>query len=395
MESIISWHNLFQKSVVAFIIYAISCITWIKSVSAQAILFDFDNAPIYTSLPISQTSGGITANSSATGQGYSIQYSNVMGFSPIGFSGRSIYPNSIYLSDLIVSFNQTLTDFSIMYACQELGCDDAATMKITAYMNGNYVGFNTRTATNPGTWPSDTLKCHFTQGFNSVVIHYQSHPPTCQDYGVIFMADNMRVTPLNTTTTLNLKAFIEGYYYGGGNMRAVYDSIYYPTVCDFVTVELHPVNSPGLIAYSTTNSLDLYGNGSFDFPGNVQGNSYYIAVHHRNALETWSANPVLFSSATVNYNFTNSITKAYGNNLSDLGDGNFAFFSGYISDVFYGVGTQDGVIESQDYADMENAVYWTYLGYAVEDITGDGVVESADYSLMENNLYYTRVVHKP
>lgn len=163
---------------------------------AQDILFDFDNAPLYSSLPLYQTAGGITAHLTATGQGYSIQNANVLGFTPPGFSGRIIYPNSIYLADLRVKFDHTLTDFSIMYACQELGCDDAATMRVTAYMNGSYVGTNTRTATFPGTWPVDTLRCIFPQGFDSVIVHYDSPPPTCQDYGTIFMADNMRVTPI-------------------------------------------------------------------------------------------------------------------------------------------------------------------------------------------------------
>jgi hypothetical protein len=172
----------------------------ISPASAQAVLFDFDNAPLHSSLPISQTVSGITAQFTATGQGYSIQEANVLGFTPQGFSGRIIYPNSIYLSDLLISFDSTLTEFSIMYSCQELGCDDAATMRVTAYMNGSLVGANTKTASNPGTWPVDTLRCSFTQGFNSVVIHYDKRPPTCQDYGVIFMADNMRVTTYNPVT---------------------------------------------------------------------------------------------------------------------------------------------------------------------------------------------------
>jgi hypothetical protein len=172
----------------------------VSQASAQTVLFDFDNAPLYTSLPITLTSGGITAHLSATGQGYSIQNANVLGFTPAGFSGRIIYPNSIYLADLLIRFDHTLTGFSIMYACQELGCDDAATMKVTAYMNGSYVGFSTKTATFPGTWPVDTLKCSFPQGFDSVVVHYFLPPPTCQDYGVIFMADNMRVTPSTVNT---------------------------------------------------------------------------------------------------------------------------------------------------------------------------------------------------
>lgn len=178
--------------------------------SAQLVLFDFDNAPIHTPLPIDQTVSGITAHFSATGDGYSIQDANTLGFTPSGFAGNIIYPSSINLSDLLVSFDQPISAFAIMYACQELGCDDAATMRVTAYMNGSLVGTSTRTATFPGTWPVDTLNCSFPQGFNSVVVHYDSHPPTCQDYGVIFVADNMRVTPLNSTAMEDHTVLLDG-----------------------------------------------------------------------------------------------------------------------------------------------------------------------------------------
>ena len=176
-------------------LFLFSVIAQVSSASAQVVLFDFDNAPLHSSLPIDQTVSEITAHLSATGQGYSIQDANVLGFTPQGFAGRVIYPNSIYLADLLIHFDQALTDFSIMYSCQELGCDDAATMRVTAYMIGSVIGTNTKTASVPGTWPVDTLRCSFPQGFDSVVVHYDSRPPTCQDYGVIFMADNMRVTP--------------------------------------------------------------------------------------------------------------------------------------------------------------------------------------------------------
>jgi hypothetical protein len=168
--------------------------------TAHAVLFDFDNAPIHTGLPIDLTVGGITAHFSATGQGFSIQAANTMGFTPAGFGGNCIYPNSVYLADLLVSFSQTLTDFSIMYSPQELGCDDSARMRVTAYMNGAYVGTNTTTAYPPGTWPTGTLTFSSSQGFNSVVVHYDAPPPTCQDYGVIFMADNMIVTAAVAST---------------------------------------------------------------------------------------------------------------------------------------------------------------------------------------------------
>ena len=118
----------------------ILCISLHNPLLAQQILFDFNNAPLYGNLPIYQTAGGITAHLSATGQGYSIQNVNVMGFTPQGFTGRMLYPNSIYISDIRVHFNQLLSEFSIMYACQELGCDDTARMRVTAYLNGNFVG---------------------------------------------------------------------------------------------------------------------------------------------------------------------------------------------------------------------------------------------------------------
>jgi hypothetical protein len=180
--------------------------------SAQAVLFDFDNAPLHSSLPIDQTADGITAHLSATVPGYSIQEANVLGFTPQGFAGRIIYPNSISLADLLIRFDQPLADFSIMYSCQELGCDDAATMRVTAYMNGSFVGTNTKTASNPGTWPVDTLRCSFAQGFDSVVVHYASPPPTCQDYGTIFMADNMRASAFSSTGISNQqRTFSQGF----------------------------------------------------------------------------------------------------------------------------------------------------------------------------------------
>ena len=190
--------NWMTKSIITIsklVILFISLISCTRAFS-QNVLFDFDTAPSSTSLPLDLTAGGITAHFSATGSGYSIQNANALGFTPAGFSGQCLYPNSVFLADLLIRFDQTLTDFSILYACQELGCDDAATMRVTAYLNGNYVGTNTRTATFPGTYPTDTLSCSFVSGFDSVVVHYDSHPPLCQDYGVIYLADNMIVTPL-------------------------------------------------------------------------------------------------------------------------------------------------------------------------------------------------------
>jgi hypothetical protein len=165
----------------------------ITHLHGQSILFDFENAPLYTSLPIRLSAGGITAQFSATGQGFSIQPANSMGFTPTGFSGNCIYPNSIYASDLLVSFSAPLTYFSILYAPQELACDSSATMRVTAYLDGALIGTAVTNA-QPGTWPSEILQFSSSQTFNSVVVHYDKPPVTGGDWGPIFLADNMNIT---------------------------------------------------------------------------------------------------------------------------------------------------------------------------------------------------------
>jgi len=170
--------------------------------NAQSVLFDFDSLPAHSGLPASYTVGGITASLSATGQGFSIQPADTMGFTPVGFAGNCISPNSVFAADLLVGFSTQLTSFSILYSPQELGCDDSATMRVTAYLGGAAVGTATATAANPGTWPSETLAFSSAQPFDSVVVHYDARPPTCQDWGPIFLADNMQVTPVPPPITL-------------------------------------------------------------------------------------------------------------------------------------------------------------------------------------------------
>lgn len=159
---------------------------------AQSVVnFSFDNAPPYTPLPIDVTVSGVTAHLAG---GYSIQNIQAVPVQPVGFSGNLLYPSSIYLSDLTVSFQQTLTHFQIQYAPDELGCDDSCRMRLSAFRGTTQVGTVTTTAPNPGTYPVHTIQCTFAQGFDNVVVHYDAPPPTCQDHGVIFLADNMSVT---------------------------------------------------------------------------------------------------------------------------------------------------------------------------------------------------------
>ena len=188
---------------------AVASLCALPAVRAQQVLFDFNNAPIHTPLPIDLTVGGVTGHFSGTGQGFSIQGPGVPIY-PVGFSGNFIYPSSVFAADLVVSFSRTLTDFSTLYAVNELACDDSATVRVTAYMNGVLVGTATMTAHNPGTYPVDTLSCSFPQGFNSVVVHWDHKGPTCQDYGVELFIDDLRVTPMPTDPWTDLGSGLAG-----------------------------------------------------------------------------------------------------------------------------------------------------------------------------------------
>jgi len=107
--------------------------------------------------------------------------------------------------------------------------------------------------------------------------------------------------------TLNLKSYVEGYYLGFGNMVALLYDLGLssdPTACDSITVELHNSFSPYALVESKNVLLHINGTASAAFSYQVFNQSYYIVVRHRNTIETWSKNPVLFDAQTKNFDFT-------------------------------------------------------------------------------------------
>ena len=189
------------------------------------------------------------------------------------------------------------------------------------------------------------------------------------------------------SVNLQLKLYIQGFYLSNGFMRASVNPSIYPNLCDTVVVELLNINPPYPIAHSIKGVIATNGNGTFNFPFTTAGKSYYLVIRHRNSIETWSSNPVVIYNNGL-YDFTSAANKAYGSNQVNMGENNYGIYSGDISEFTTGnIGIQDGVVESQDYSDLKNAISIFRTGYVYEDITGDGIVESADYSLLENNFY--------
>jgi len=106
---------------------------------------------------------------------------------------------------------------------------------------------------------------------------------------------------------LNVKAIIEGYYTGGGQMiAALYqsDPLSYPSnYCDTLTVEIHASVSPYDIITSQQTIIHTDGSATCSFPNGLSG-LYHIALKHRNSIITWSKNPVVFSDDNLIFDFT-------------------------------------------------------------------------------------------
>ena len=168
-------------------------------------------------------------------------------------------------------------------------------------------------------------------------------------------------------------------------MAATVDPSLRPTLCDTINVELHNNLFPYEVLFSAKDTLDINGNSHVKIPNVVLNKNYYVVVRHRNSLETWSKNPVLFSAATVSYDFSTASNKAYGDNEANLNDGNFGLWSGDVN--------QDGTINQTDFNGIESGSLLFLTGYSVYDITGNRITESADYSLVENNI--GRIIIRP
>lgn len=100
---------------------------------------------------------------------------------------------------------------------------------------------------------------------------------------------------------LNLKIFIEGFYLGLNQMNS---PVLDPLTSDTITVSLYDsATVTGPPSFVTSGVIDINGNGTFTFPSTVIGNRYYIAIRHRNSIETWSKLTHLFTASSL-YKFT-------------------------------------------------------------------------------------------
>ncbi len=163
--------------------------------------------------------------------------------------------------------------------------------------------------------------------------------------------------------TLYLTALIEGLF-DGTSMTP-----------DTITVELRNPLSFSLLESKKT-FIDASGSCTPTFSKVANDIPFFIVIKHRNSTVTWSSLQKLFTLGFLNYDFTSSESKAYGNNLKLKGT-RWCIYSGDIN--------QDEFIDGSDVSDCFNDASVGVAGYINTDLTGDDFVDGSDVSIVFNN----------
>lgn len=116
-----------------------------------------------------------------------------------------------------------------------------------------------------------------------------------------------------------------------------------------------------------------------NFGDSVTASNYYIYLKFTNAIRTVTGLPVNLTATTGTYDFTTSLSQAYGNNMY----GTSPPFQIYGGDV-----NQDDVIDASDVSAVDNDGYNFVSGLRIRtDVNYDGFVDASDASIVDNNAY--------
>ena len=257
------------------------------------------------------------------------------------------------------------------------GCDSIATLNLT--VNATSTGLETLSGTSPFSWNGSSYTA------SGIYTYTTTNAAGCDS------VVTLDLTILPSTATVNVTAFIQGYYNGTGMVAARYDNLMSAgsttpgnaTDVDSVTVELHDASTPSTASYTSTGMLQTDGTLSVSFPGAAVGNSYYVVLKNQNVLQLWSANPVTIASTTT-YDFSSALTQAYTDGSTDpmalLAPGVYGMYSGDIN--------QDEYIDGSDYSiyelDVDNSTNLGLFNLA-SDLNGDTYVDGSDYPLFDIN----------
>lgn len=190
-------------------------------------------------------------------------------------------------------------------------------------------------------------------------------------HGNISSYSNIYNVTFSTSGTVTVSVIMQGFYD---------NSILEMRMSDIVLVELRSAVPPYTVIDSDTGVINASSfTGIFTMASATTG-YYYISVHHRNSLETWSADSISYTSGSnTDYEFISSAAQAFGNNEIEVED-NPILFAIYGGDV-----NQDGLVDGSDALLIDNDAANFNTGYLATDLNGDDVVDGSDALIADNN----------
>lgn len=175
----------------------------------------------------------------------------------------------------------------------------------------------------------------------------------------------------NLPYNLECSSLIEGFYNSSSNSMTA----------DTVRYFLRSITSPYSIIDSSKAKVNSSGSVNASFTKAQPETNYFLAVKHRNSIETWTSTVIKFNQFTKqsSYNFTDLATKAFGNNMKQV-DSSPVRFAVYSGDV-----NQDGTVDLSDGSLIDNDAFNFAGGYLPTDVNGDEVSDLADAVFADNN----------
>ncbi|HQY19720.1 MAG TPA: hypothetical protein PK294_00350 [Ignavibacteria bacterium] len=189
----------------------------------------------------------------------------------------------------------------------------------------------------------------------------------------------INMNPVFVNVNLNLKISIEGLY------NVSNDKLFKK---ETATVYLRKSTSPYQVVDSASAIIDSVNlTGNFDFQNISLFSNYYIVVKTKNGLETWSkSGGVTLAEGNNFYDFTSSVSQAYGSNM---------VLKGSRGCIYSGNVNNDQIIDSDDLVMIDNDLFNYTLGNAVTNLNGDIIVDIDDLAIADRNAAQLILVNWP
>lgn len=237
----------------------------------------------------------------------------------------------------------------------------------SSLVNGRYVSFG------PSIRPLNNMNSVFS-GDNSSgtwIIRVNDDAASAGDTGRLYAWGIQFNNASAKSSQLASNVLIQGFYNQATNLM----------VRDTMRFVLRYISFPYDAADTGKAYLNTDGSGVALFDNAESGILYNIQLLHRNSIETWNSSVISFDALTAqaNFDFTLSMTQAYGNNMIQV-DSVPVEFAVYSGDV-----NQDGFVNLSDILLTYNDANSFVAGYVKTDLNGDNISDLSDVLIAYNN----------